>query len=266
MMGIPLLQGREFNDGDRSGPPAVIINQTLARQRWPNESAIGHQIKYGGPYLDGQLLEIVGVVGDVKQFELDTNPMPEMYRPFSQQTIGARTIVLRAAGDPASLMSAVRARVRELDPNLPLENAGPLEKALSAGLARRRFSTLLLSMFAGLAMLLVAIGIYGLLSYWVAVREPEIALRLALGARPWNILRWTGLHALRLAAVGLAFGIAGAWAGAGILANLVFGIPPRHPATMLAAAFAVLVVVLAAAGIPSWRAARVDAARRLQSV
>jgi predicted permease len=266
VMRIPLVEGREFNDADRSGPPVVIVNQTLARRWWTHEAAIGHQIKYGGPYLDGQVLEIVGVVGDVKQFELDTTPMPEMYRPFSQQSLGVRTVVLRAAGDPAALLPALGARLRELDPNVPLQNARMLEKALGAGLARRRFNTVLLSLFAALAMLLVAIGIYGLLSYWVAVRESEIALRLALGANPSLILRWTSLHALRLAAVGIAFGLAGGWAGAGVVEKLVFGIPPRSPATMSGAAAAVMAIALAAAAIPSWRAARVDAARRLQSV
>ncbi len=112
-------------------------------------------------------------------------------------------------------------------------------------------------------MLLAAIGIYGLLSYWVTVRESEIAVRLALGARPINILRWTGLHALRLTAMGVAFGLLGGWAAAGTLEKLVYGIPPRNPTTMIAAAVAVTVIAVAAAAMPAWRAARVDAARRL---
>jgi putative ABC transport system permease protein len=266
MMRIPILEGREFRESDRTGPAAVVVNQRLARQWWPHEPAIGHQIKFGGPYMEGDLLEIVGVVSDVKQFELDTTPMPEMYRPFSQKPgIGARTVILRAAGDPASLIAAAGQRVRELDPDLPLLRAVTMEKMLDAGLAGRRFTALLLTLFAGLAMLLAAIGIYGLLSYWVTVRQSEIALRLALGAQPGMILRWTGLHALRLAALGLAAGIAGGWAGAGLLDKLVFGIAARNAATMIAAATAVLAIALAAAAIPSWRAARVDAARKLQS-
>jgi putative ABC transport system permease protein len=263
---IPILQGREFQESDRTGPPVVIVNQRLARRWWPHEPAVGHQIKFGGPYMDGDLLEIVGVAADVKQFELDSNPMPEIYRPFSQQPGKiARTVILRSAGDPASLVTPAGERVRELDPDLPLLGAATMEKMLDAGLAGRRFTTLLLTLFAALAMLLVAIGIYGLLSYWVTVRQSEIALRLALGARPGMILRWTGLHALRLAALGLAAGIVGGWTGAGLLDSLVFGIPARNAATMMAAAVAVLTIALAAAAIPSWRAARVDAARKLQS-
>jgi predicted permease len=263
MMRIPVLQGREFNDSDRTGPDVAVVNQTLARRWWPNESAIGHRIKLGGPYMEGPLLEIVGVAGDVKQFELDTKPMPEIYRPFSQQTPGQMTIVLRAAGDPEALLGGVRERVRALDAKLPLQRVATLEATLGAGLARRRFSAFLLTLFATLAMLLAAIGIYGLLSYWVTVRESEIAIRLALGAGPLTILRWTGLHALRLTAIGVAAGLLGGWAAAGTLEKLVFGIPPRNPATMFAAAVAVTVIAVAAAAMPAWRAARVDAARRL---
>lgn len=172
-------------------------------------------------------------------------------------------IMIRAAGDPVTLMPSVRRRVLALDRNLPLQRLATLEQSLAAGLARRRFSTLLLTLFAGLAMMLAAIGIYGLLSYWVTSRESEIAIRLALGAPPSTILRWASLHALRLAVVGIAFGVAGGWAAARGLEDLVFGIPPRNPATMVAAALAVTVIAFAAAAIPAWRAARVDAARRL---
>jgi ABC-type antimicrobial peptide transport system permease subunit len=115
-------------------------------------------------------------------------------------------------------------------------------------------------------MALAAIGIYGLLSYWVNVREPEIAIRLAIGARPGSILRWTGFHALRLAVIGIAFGAVGAWQGAHVLEGLVYGVAPRSPATMLAAVLAVALLAFAAALIPAWRASRVDAARRLHYV
>lgn len=261
---IPLHQGREFNEGDRAnGPKVAIVNETFARTWWPAESAIGHQIKFGGPYQEGPLLEVIGVAGDAKQMGLDSPPMPEIYQPFSEQRGGDMAIVIRAAGDAEALMPAVRARVLAHDRNLPLRELATFERAFGAGLARRRFSTLLLAMFAGLAMVLAAIGIYGLLNYWVSVRESEIALRLALGARPSTILRWTGFHALRLAMIGVAFGVLGGWLAARGLEELVFGIPPRNPATMIAAALAVGAIAMAAAALPSWRAARVDAARRL---
>ena len=264
MMRIPIPQGREFNQSDRAaGPNVAIVNETLARMWWPNEPAVGHQIKVGGPYLKGEMLEVVGVAGDVKQFGLDSQPEPDIYRPASQENDSDRAILIRTSGDPASLMTAVRGRVLALDRNLPLQRFGTIEESLGAGLARRRFSTLLLTLFAGLAVMLAAIGIYGLLSYWVTSRESEIALRLALGASPSRILRWTSFHALRLALIGVAFGVVGGWAAARTLEDLVFGIPPRNPATMIAAAFAVMAIAFAATAVPAWRAARVDVARRL---
>ena len=264
MMRIPLREGREFDPTDRpAGPKVAIVNETFAREWWPGEPAVGHQIKVGGPYVDGPVLEIIGVAGDVKQGSLDSRPMPEIYQPFSQQRSSDMSIVIRAAGDPEALMAAVRGRVMALDRNLPLQKVTTLEKSLGDGLARRRFSTLLLTLFAGLAMMLAAIGIYGLLSYWVGVREPEIALRMALGARPSTIMRWSSYHALRLAAIGIAFGVMGGWAAARGLEELVFGIPPRSPATLAAAGLVVAAIAAIAAAVPSWRAARVDVVRRL---
>jgi len=266
MMRIPMRQGREFTAADRDGgPKTAIVNETFARTWWPAESAIGHQIKVGGPYQKGDLLEIVGVAADVKQSGLDSRPMPEIYQPFAQQHNVGMTILIRTVGNPTALAPSVRRLVRDRDRNLPLQQVGTMEEALGAGLARRRFSTVLLTLFAALAMALAAVGIYGLLSYWVTSREPEIAIRLALGARPATILRWTSLQALRLAAAGLAFGLLGGWIAARTLKDLVFGIPPRNPATMAAAALAVMVIALFAAAIPSWRASRVDVARRLHS-
>ena len=264
MMGIPLRQGREFQETDRpDGPKIAIVNEKLARTWWPGESAVGHQIKVGGPYQKGDLLEIVGVAGDVRQSGLDAEPMQEIYLPAVQSSPGRMAILMRTTGDPLKLMPAVRARVAALDRNLPLQQFGPVESALGAGLARRRFSTLLLTLFACLAMLLAAVGIYGLLNYWVTSREPEIAVRLALGASPGRILRWTSVHALRLALAGVAIGAAGGWFAARLLRDLVFGIAEHNPATLLAAAAAVMAIAFTAAAIPSWRAARVDAAKRL---
>ena len=266
MMRIPVRQGREFQETDRAtGPKIAVVNETFARTWWPNGSAIGHQIKVGGPYRDGDVLEIVGVTGDVRQSGLDSEPLPEIYLPSPQHRDSGMAIMIRASGDPVTLMPSVRRKVLSIDRNLPLQRLGTLEESLGAGLARRRFSTLLLSLFAGLAMVLAAVGIYGLLSYWVSSRECEIAIRLALGARPSTILVWTGWRAVRLAVIGVGFGVVGGWAGARGLEDLVFGIPSRSPGTMMAAGLAVIAIAFAAATIPAWRASRVDAARRLHS-
>jgi putative ABC transport system permease protein len=264
MMRIPIRQGREFNDTDRAGGPKIaVINETLARRWWPNEPAVGHQIKFGGPYQEGDLLEIVGVAGDVRQYGRDAETEPEIYQPSPQNVNSSATILVRATGDPSKLMPAIRARVAALDRNLPLRRFDTMEAALGAGLAQRRFSTLLLTLFAALAMLLAAVGIYGLLNYWVTSREPEIAVRLALGASPARILRWTSFHALRLAVAGVAIGAVGGWFAARLLRDMVFGIPAQSPATMAAAAAAVVALAFMSAAVPSWRAARVDAAQRL---
>jgi predicted lysophospholipase L1 biosynthesis ABC-type transport system permease subunit len=213
--------------------------------------------------MEGPLFEVVGVVGDVKQNGLDSQPLPEIYRPFAQNPEGGMAVMIRTAGDPEALVASVRHNLLSLDRNLPIQRLAPLEKTLGAALARRRFSALLLTFFAGLAMLLAVVGIYGLLSYWVSVRGQEIAIRLALGALPSGIMRWTSFQALRLTAIGIALGVFGGWAAARGLEDLVFGIPARSPATMIAAAIAVAIVALAASAIPSFRAARVDAARHL---
>jgi putative ABC transport system permease protein len=263
-MRIALRQGRDFSETDRpNGPKVAIVNETFARTWWPSEPAVAHQIKMGGPYMEGPLLEVVGVVADVKQNGLDSQPMPEIYQPFAQQSAGASAVMIRTAGDPEALIPAVRRAVARVDRNLPIQRLAGLERTLGASLARRRFSTFLLTGFAGLAVLLAMVGIYGLLSYWVSVREHEIGIRLALGARPGVIVRWTSLQAIRLAAIGMAFGALGAWAAARGLEDLVFGIPARSPLALAVSALAVVSIATVAAAIPAWRASRVDVASQL---
>lgn len=264
LLRIPLLQGRLFDARDTGkGVAVAIVNETLARRWWPNRSAIGQQIKVGGPYMDGGLLEIVGVVGDVKQEGLDSVPYPEIYEPLPQSISTSASFMIRGSGDPEGLANAVRRKVASLDPNMPVQRITTLEAALGDSLARRRFSTMLLSLFAGLAMVLAVVGIYGMLSYWVNIREPEIAVRLALGARPGAILRWASSHALKLAAVGLVFGGVGAWVVARVIEDQIFGIPSRDPATLIAAVLAVGLISILGAALPAWRASRVDAGSRL---
>ena len=262
---VPLIEGREFDQTDRAnGVRVAVVNETLARRWWPRESAVGHQIKAGGPYVEGPLLEIVGVVGDMRQAGLDSPALPEIYQPLSQGPSAALAILLRASGDPELLIPAVRRRVAAHDRNLPIQSLQLLERTFAGSLARRRFTTFLLAGFAGLAAALAGVGIYGLLSYWVSVREREIAIRFALGARPAVIMRWTGSQALRLAVLGVALGGLGGWLGAHVLDDLVFGLPARSPGTLIVAALAVTAIAAFAAAVPAWRAVRVDAAQQLQ--
>jgi len=263
-MKMTLREGRGFTDTDRgSAPPVAVVNDAFARKWWPKESAVGHQIKFGGPYIDGPTYQIVGVVGNVSQLGLDAQAEPEIFRPFLREPSAAMAVMIRTSIDPDQLTSLVRSHVAEADKNLPIQRLRVFERTLGATLARRRFSTLLLALFAGLAMVLAAVGVYGLLGYWVSVREKDIAIRLALGAQQSAVVRWVGSRAMNLAAAGVTTGIVGAWGATRLVESLVFGVSPMSPGTMTTAAFVVLGVTALAAALPAWRAMRVDPARKL---
>jgi ABC-type antimicrobial peptide transport system permease subunit len=172
-------------------------------------------------------------------------------------------VTLRTKGDPAQWMGAARRQVSALDRNVPIQSLRTAEDWLGATLERRRFATLLLGLFGGLAMLLVAVGIYGVLNYWVSARQREIAIRLAIGAQRSTILRWAGLHATRLAVIGILLGAIGAWSAARWLESLVFGVKAHSPLMMLFAAVAVIAIAALAASLPLWRATHMDAVRNL---
>ena len=264
-MRMRLLAGRGFTGADRAGgPPTAVVNEELARKWWAApQLALGQRIKYGGPYMDGATYEIVGVVASVSQEGLDTAPMPETYFAFSQQASPAMVVMIRTAGDPAALIPTVRRQLASMDRNVPIQSLRPFEKWLGAPLARRRFSTLLFLVFAALAMILAAVGIYGILSYWVSVRQKEIAIRMAVGARRLAILRWGGLHATRLVAFGIGLGAFGAWGASRWIASLLFAVSPRNPGVILGSGAAVIAIAALAASIPLWRATRVDAVHYL---
>jgi predicted permease len=230
-----LLAGRAFNASDRPGGSMVaIINETLSRANWKApQLAIGQHLKLGGPYVEGPILEIVGVVADVSQDGLDGDAEPVFYYSFSQKPFSRMVAMIRTTGDPAQWMNAVRRDVSSVDRNIPIESLRTAEDWLGATLDRRRFSTLLLGLFGALAMLLASVGIYGVLNYWVSARQKEIAIRLAMGAPRSAILRWTGLHAGRLAALGIVLGALGAYAASFWLKSLVFGVTAASPAMML---------------------------------
>lgn len=263
-MSIALRQGRAFTEADRAKTqPVAIVNETFARQWWPKESAVGRRIKGGGPYFEGPVYEIVGVAGDVSQMGLDSEPLPEIYLPFSQAPSAAMVVMMRASGDPELLAPAVRRRIAALDRNLPIENLRSFEKTLGATLERRRFSTLLLSSFAALAMILAGVGIFGLLNYWVSVREEEIAIRSALGASRAAILIWTAAHALKLAVLGIALGAVVGFLTSRWMESLVFGVSAQNPTILAAAAFAIFVIIILAALLPVRRATQIDVLKKL---
>jgi predicted permease len=260
-----LLAGRNFNESDQAGGSGVtIINERLARQEWSDPRlALGQHLKVGGPYVEGPTLEIVGVVANVSQEGLDAERSPTFYYAFSQKPSPAMVVTLRTSGDPAQWMNATRRQVSTLDPNVPIQSLRTAEDWLGATLQRRRFATLLLGLFGGLAMLLAAVGIYGVLNYWVNARQREIAIRLAVGAQRSAILKWAGLHATRLALFGIVLGIFGAWSSSRWLQSLVFGVTAASPLMILVAAAAVTAIAGLAASIPLWRATHTDAVRNL---
>jgi putative ABC transport system permease protein len=261
-MGIPLREGRTFTAADRTG--VAIVNEVLARKWFPKSTAVGHQIKYGGPYMPGPTFEIVGVVGNVRQEGLGEESSPEIYQPFAQNPSQAMVAMIRIAGDPKALASTVRRVVASLDKNLPIQSLGSQGAKISTTLSRRRFATILLVLFAGLALVLSSVGVYGLINYWVTAREEEIAIRMALGAGRSGILAWAGGAASRLIAAGAVLGVGAAWGASHLLDALVFGISPRDIGMLSGAVLVVVSIAVLAAALPLARATRVDAARKLQ--
>lgn len=264
-MHMRLLAGRGFSEADRpNGTLVTVINEELARNWWADPRlAVGQHLKVGGPYMDGPILEIVGVVANVSQMGLDAQPRPEFYYAFSQHPSEAMVVMIRTSGDPAAWMPVARRHVSAIDRNVPIQSLRTVEEVMGATLERRRFSTMLLSLFAALAIILAAVGIYGVLNYWVVARQREIAIRLAIGAQPSAILRWAGFHAMQFAVLGVVLGLFGSWGCSQWLKSLVFDVPAQNPGMMLVAGAAVIGVTALAAWVPVSRATRVDAVRNL---
>ena len=263
--GIRIIAGRAFSNTDRVGTtPVTVINEQLACSAFGDpQLALGKHLKVGGPYMDGPTLQIVGVVANTSQESLDAENAPMFYYAFSQNPHPFIVVVMRTSGDPAPWMNAARRHVSELDRNIPIQSLRTAEDWLGATLDSRRFSTLLLGLFGALAMTLASVGIYGVLNYWVSTRQREIAIRLAVGAPRSAILRWAGLHAARLAAIGIVLGGIGAWNAARWLESLVFGVKVHSLPMMVSAGAAVLVIAALAASMPLWRATHTDAVRNL---
>jgi len=267
-MRISLLRGRTFTDEDRSGAPRVmVINETLARQAFPGESPIGKRIACceSGPNDEPLWKEVVGVVNDVRSQGLGEESGPEFYLPMAQVPTAAwdwiqrsMTVALRSNGDPMVLAGAARAALAEVDPTLPLYNIGAMGDRVSDSLAQSRFSTMLLTVFGGIALLLAAIGVYGVISYGVTQRTQEIGIRVALGAQRNDVVGMVVRHGAVLSAVGLIVGLAGALVLTRLLSTLLFQVSPTDPPTFAAGMIILSFVALLAAMLPALRAARVD--------
>ena len=259
-LGIPLLQGRLFDDRDTLNAPHVaIINQSLAREKWPDQNPLGHNIEFGN--MDGDLrpLTIVGVVGDVREDNVETPPVPIIYVNYRQrpQATYHFTALLRSDADPTSIISSARQIVHKLDPDVP-PSFGTFNQVLSNSLKARRFNLTLVSVFAGTALLLAIAGLYGVMAYMVSQRTGEFGVRTALGATPGNILRLVLRQGIVTTLIGVGIGVGGALIVTRTLQSLLFGLSPTDPLTFAAVALILVVVALLACYVPARRAAKVD--------
>jgi putative ABC transport system permease protein len=254
---IPLKAGRMFTDQDNlENTKVVIINETLARRLWPGESPIGRHFTI---WRDEKFpREVVGVVGDTKE-ALDEEAGTQMYVPYAQDpTWGSLSLVVRANGEPTALAGSVREAIRSVDKAVPIYNLKTLNDVVSVSAAPRRVPMLLLSAFAGVAMLLAMLGIYGVTSYYVTQRTHEIGVRMALGAQIGDVLKLVLSRAMVLAVIGIVIGIAGAVALTRYLTSLLFGVKPIDVVTFVGVAVVLALVVLVACLVPARRAIRID--------
>jgi predicted permease len=267
-MGIPIVQGRSFQASDAVSGPVVIVNETLVNTFWKDRNPIGQTLKPGlAPFAQVPDFTVIGVAKDVKQGGVDKKTGTEIYLLIDQAIVAkpplnfvlpTLNIVLRTTLPPASLRTELEAVVREGDPSVPIVRLRDMESVFNQSIERPRLLAQLLGGFAGLALLLAAIGTYGVLSYMVAERRREIGIRMALGADQGNVLTAVMKQGLTLTVVGLIVGLAGALAMNRLIASMLFGVQPTDPATLVAVVTTITIVAVVACLLPAWKASRVD--------
>jgi putative ABC transport system permease protein len=259
-MGIPLVRGREFNDGETLDTTlGVVISEKTAKHYWPNEDPIGKRLKPGATTSDTPWRTVIGVVKDVRQNDFIAEPKMQMYFSYKQvKSLVANALVVRTSVDPLSLATPVRNAIWSVDKDQPVANIDSMENIVAGAVARQRFSMLLLAIFAALALLLAAVGIYGVMSYTVAQQTREIGIRIALGAKRRDVLEMTVKQGLKLVGLGLVIGLPSAFILTRVMSSLLFGISATDPITFLSISLVVLAVALLASYIPALRATKVD--------
>lgn len=271
-MRVPIIRGRDFSDSDAAGRPAVaVISAALARRYWPNENPLGKHLTL--TFFPGIPREIVGIVGDVKVDSLnETRPVDTIYIAASQLTpaVGEAfrsfglTLTVRTKSDPHGAISAVTGAIHQVGPDIPVTDVLSMDDVIAQSMSPQRFNMLLLAAFAGLALLLAAVGIYGVLSYSVRRRVREIGIRMALGASQSDILRLVVGDGMKPILIGVAIGLTAAVALSRFVASLVFGVPPTDPLTFTVVALVLVVVGIVANTLPAYRATRVEPVRTLR--
>jgi len=255
-LGIPLLRGRDLSPTDRPGMPDVaLISRGTADRYFAGEDPIGKRFRFDD---DGPEWTIVGVVGDVRSLEVTQAADPEVYVPYAQWSRPSMTALLRTAVEIPGLDGAIRRAVAALDPDLAIHDVHPLERAVAASTSSERFYLMLLGLFAGLAVLLASVGVYGVVAYVVSGRRREIGIRIALGAHPGDVARLIAAQGMRPVLVGTLIGLAGALAGARVLASLLYEIEPRDPYAFAGGAAVLLAIGLLACFLPARRASRLS--------
>ena len=259
VMRIPLLRGRFFSEQDSpSSPNVAIISETLSRRYFPNQDPIGRQMRFGLLSNSNVSREIIGVVGDVRDVALSRKPGPMMYVPFVQAPLWGGEVVVRSSSSVSSVAAAIRRTVRSIDKDLPVTDVESFPKAVVASVAQERFRTLLMSSFSGIALILAAVGIFGVISYSVSQRTHEIGIRIALGAQQHNVLRLILGQGTKLALLGLGAGAVAALLLTRLMASLLYGVSATDPLTFGAVCIILLAVAVTACYVPARRAMRVD--------
>jgi putative ABC transport system permease protein len=262
-MGIPLIAGRTFTEADTStAPPVVVISRSFAREFFPDENPLGQRLTFGAPAA-AQWATIVGVVGDVRDLGLDSAPDIDIYAPYQQSVLpynplNHMSVVIATDERPGGVAAAALGAVRDVDKDLPMPVAEPMAAVYAGSMAARRFNLLLLGTFAVIAVVLAGVGIDGVISYSTARRTHELGIRMALGASAGQVFRLVVGQGIFLAIVGLAIGLGGALALAGVLRNMLFGVTSTDPATFAGVSALLVAVALVACYVPAVSAMKVD--------
>ncbi|SRR6266404_480122 len=261
-MSIPLLRGRLFDGSDKVNTQHVaVISQSLAQRYWPAEDPIGKRIQFGNMDTDKRLMQIVGIVGDVRDASLEREPQPAVYASSLQRPqwwqVARLALVVRSQSNPQTLIPSLRQTVQDLRSDVPTSFA-TLQQVFSDSFDGRRFSLTLFGVFGGVALFIAVIGLYGMLTYSVTERTREMGIRMALGAQRGNVLRLVIRQGLRLVAAGIGIGLIGAWGLTRLMTTLLFGVTPTDSITLVAVVMTLAIVALAACYIPARRATKVD--------
>jgi putative ABC transport system permease protein len=265
-MDARLLAGRTFTYSDSAGtPPVIIVDESLAKLAWPGENPVGKQLQLAPTGEPDAFAEVVGVVEHMRQHDLTRDILHQIYYPIGQGTPSVMTFVVETSLDPASLVAPVRRTVEAMDPDLPVNRLAPMSAYLSEGMAQARFSLVLMSVLGAVALLLTAVGVFGVISYSVSQRTREFGIRLALGEDPGRTRRGVVAGGMRLVLVAIGIGLAGSLALTRLIAGLLYEVRPADPLTFLAIALLLAAVALFACYLPARRATRVDPALALRS-